>query len=89
MLVKLMGIMDLLSAVAVIMLHYDFFITWRIGLIFAAYLILKGWLFRSDIASLLDLLCGIYLFIMLLGFTTFLSWVVAVYLFQKAVFSLA
>jgi hypothetical protein len=88
MVVKLLGVMDLLSAVAVILLHYDL-LGWRIGFLFVAYLIIKGWLFREDINSIMDILCGIYMFVMLFGLTTFISWVVAIYLFQKAVFSLA
>lgn len=84
-----MGLADLLSAVAVMLLHYDVLIGWRIGLIFVAYLCIKGWIFREDITSLLDMLCGIYMFIMLFGLTTIVSWAVALYLFQKAVFSLA
>jgi hypothetical protein len=88
MVVKFLGVMDLLSAVTVILLHYDI-IGWRIGLIFVAYLIIKGWIFREDINSIMDILCGLYMFVMLFGFTTFISWVVAIYLFQKAVFSLA
>jgi len=89
MIVKLMGIMDLLCIAVIIMMHYDFLITWRIGLFFAAYLMLKGFIFRSDIASLIDGLCGIYVFVMLFGLTTFVTWIVAIYLLQKAAFSLA
>ena len=89
MVVKLMGVMDLMSAVAVIMLHYDFLMTWRIGLIFVAYLLIKGWVFREDINSMMDILCGAYVLVMLFGFATVVSWVVAAYLFQKACFSLA
>lgn len=88
MVVKLLGVMDLLSAVAVVLLHYDL-LGWRIGFLFVAYLIVKGWLFREDINSIMDILCGIYMFVMLFGLTTFISWAVAIYLFQKAVFSLA
>ena len=89
MVVKLFGIADLLSAVVVVMLHYDFFITWRIGFLFVAYLLIKGWMFREDINSIMDILCGMYMLVMLFGFTTIISWVVAIYLFQKACFSLA
>ncbi len=89
MVVKLLGVMDLLSAAVVMMLHYDFLIGWRIGFLFVAYLVIKGWLLRTDINSIMDILCGLYMFVMLFGFTTIVSWVVAVYLFQKACFSLA
>ncbi|MBW2964549.1 hypothetical protein KY363_03745 [Candidatus Woesearchaeota archaeon] len=88
MVVKLLGVADLLAAVVVVLLHYQV-IGWRIGIIFVAYLILKGWLFRVDINSIMDILCGLYMFVMLFGFTTIITWVVVIYLFQKAVFSLA
>lgn len=88
MIIKLLGLADLLSAVTIVLVHYDI-IGWRIGFIFVAYLLIKGWLFRTDINSIMDILCGIYLFVMLFGFTTIISWVVAIYLLQKAVFSLA
>ena len=89
MFVKLFGVMDLFAAAVVILLHYDVLITWRIGFLFVAYLLIKGWCFREDLNSVMDILCGIYLFVMLFGFTTIVSWVVAIYLFQKACFSLA
>ena len=82
--VKLLGLADFLSAIVVILLHYDV-IGWRIGLLFAAYLMIKGWLFREDINSLLDMLCGAYMFVMLFGFTTIVTWIIVVYLFQKSV----
>jgi hypothetical protein len=88
MVVKLLGIGDLLCAIVVVLLHYDL-IGWRIGFLFVAYLLIKGWLFREDLNSILDILCGIYMFVMLFGLTTIVTWVVAIYLFQKAVFSLA
>jgi hypothetical protein len=88
MVVRLLGIGDLLSAIVVVLLHYDL-IGWRVGLVFVAYLLIKGWLFREDLNSILDILCGLYMFVMLFGLTTIISWVVAIYLFQKAVFSLA
>ena len=88
MVVKLLGIGDLLCAIVVVLLHYDL-IGWRIGFLFVCYLLIKGWLFREDLNSILDILCGLYMFVMLFGLTTIVSWVVALYLFQKAVFSLA
>lgn len=88
MFVKMLGVTDLLSAVIVILLHYDF-LGWRWALAVSFYLIAKGWLFRESIISVVDILCGIYVFVMMFGLTTIVSWVVAVYLFQKACFSLA
>lgn len=88
MLAKLLGFGDLLATIVVLLVHYDF-LGWRWALCFAAYLIIKGWAFRESIMSVADILCGIYLFIMMFGLTTIVSWVVAIYLFQKACFSLA
>ncbi|MFH1063487.1 MAG: hypothetical protein V1729_00235 [Candidatus Woesearchaeota archaeon] len=88
MIIRLLGVADLLTAAAVLLLHYDL-LGWRIGFLFVAYLIIKGWLFRSDINSVVDILCGVYMFIMLFGLTTIATWFIVIYLFQKAVFSLA
>jgi hypothetical protein len=88
MLAKLLGIGDLLATVVVILAHYHV-IGWKIIFIFSLFLIIKGWLFRESIMSLVDILCGLYIFVMMFGFTTIISWVVAIYLFQKACFSLA
>jgi len=88
MVVKLLGAMDVFSAVVVILVHYHL-IGWRIGFLFVAYLLIKGWLFREDLNSVMDILCGLYLLVTLFGFTTVIGWIVAIYLFQKGVFSLA
>ncbi|MBT5023395.1 hypothetical protein HOK51_10905 [Candidatus Woesearchaeota archaeon] len=85
---KILGFGDLLSALAIVLLHYDFLITWRIGLLFCAYLIIKGYLFLPDVNSVLDILCGVYMFIMLFGITTPLTWIVVIYVGQKSLFSL-
>jgi hypothetical protein len=53
------------------------------------YLFVKGWVFRESLASIMDILCGIYVLVLMFGFSTFVSWIIAIYLFQKAVFSLA
>jgi len=88
MVVKIMGIGDLMTATAVVLMHYEL-IGWRTGLLFTAYILIKGWMFKGDIGSFLDMLCGAYMFAMLFGLTTFIDWIAAIYLFQKAVFSIA
>ena len=85
---KMLGIADLLTVLVIILMHFDILTGWRIGFVFSAYLIIKGALFIIDINSVLDICCGIYLFIMLFGFTTILTWVVVVYLAQKGIWSL-
>ncbi len=88
MVVKLLGIADLLSALVVVLLHYQI-IGWKTGLLFATYLVIKGIIFRKDITSLIDILSGAYMIVLSFGFSTFITWVIAIYLFQKACFSLA
>ncbi len=88
MVVKLLGIGDLLAAVVVVMMHYDL-VGWRIGLLFAAYLLIKGFMFKGDFSSILDMVCGAYIIIMMFGLTTIVDWIVVLYLFQKSVFSIA
>lgn len=89
MVVKLFGVADLLTAIVILLMHYDIFSSWRIGLIFVGYLVIKGLMFRSDFNSIIDIMCGIYMFVMLFGFTSIVTWAVVIYIFQKAIFSLA
>ncbi|MFC1723882.1 hypothetical protein ACFL0V_07110 [Nanoarchaeota archaeon] len=86
---KILGILDMLTMIVVILMHYDIFIGWRIGFLFAGYLILKGILFRGDFASIVDIVCGAWMIVMIFGVSIFVTWIVVVWLFQKAVFSLA
>lgn len=87
MFVKVLGFADLLSALIVALLHHDI-IGWRIGLIPVIYLAAKGWAFRSDWNSYVDFACAAYIFLMLFGIHTVFAYIVAIYLLQKAVFSL-
>ena len=85
---KLLGIGDLLTAIVIILLEYDL-VGWRLALFFSLYLIVKGWAFRSSLISVADILCGVYIFIMIFSSITIVSWIITIYLFQKACFSLA
>ena len=84
--VKIMGAMDFLSAIALILLHYNV-IHFQLGIIFACYLIFKGIIFMGDFASIVDLLCGVYMVLMLFHIHFFMTWVFFVWEMQKVVFS--
>ncbi len=86
MIVKLLGLLDLLTAVAAIFVQIGFF---PAGILkfFIFYLIIKGVIFIKSFSSIADLLCAGYLIAMMFGAKTFLAYIVAIYLFQKAVFS--
>jgi len=86
---KLMGLMDFASALFLMLEHFSVigpFFRPLIG--FAIYLLGKAYMYRGDIASMIDLLCGIYLIFAFLGLKTFIAFIVAGYLIQKAFFSM-
>jgi len=87
MLLKILGIFDILAAIWIILLHHGIG-SLRIGFILGLYLILKGYVFRDDWASYLDILTGVYLIFSLFATHWLLSYVFALYLGQKALFSL-
>ena len=88
MIVKLLGLIDLLAAVIAVFVHIGF-LPASFLYIFIVYLIIKGILFIKSFSSIGDLLCGIYLLAMYFGFRSFLVYLVALFLFQKAVFSMS
>ena len=86
-LLKFMGLLDLAAAGVMLLMQFDS-VPWRIGFIFAIYLIFKAVMFFHDFASILDLVVGVYTLIMLVGFTSFFTYIFAIYLVQKGLFSL-
>jgi len=81
-----MPVLDLIAMAAMLLLHFSI-LEWRPVFPFAMYLILKGVAFR-DVASIIDLVIGLYIIgIIVLGFHTFLAYIFAAYLIQKALFS--
>jgi len=62
-------------------------IPWRVGLIFASYLIIKGIAFKGDFASYVDMTIGLYMIIIPVFSPTFLTVIFLIYLGQKAFIS--
>lgn len=82
-----MPILDIFATLSMILLHFSA-IPSRIVFPFAMYLIAKGIAFR-DVASIIDLIAGAYILGMVIfGFHTFLVYLFAAYLLQKALFGL-
>jgi len=83
---KLLGFLDLLAAVFLILAQ------WNIGLSIASFLafytIGKSLLFIGNWASLVDLLAGIYMFLVIYDVHTAFSLIFALWLLQKSFFSL-
>lgn len=87
MIVKILGFIDLLIVPIIFLSPH---IPQKVVFYGAGYLITKGAFFgmAGDIASYIDILCGLY--IILLGFGiswTFLNVIVIIYLMQKAILS--
>ena len=85
---KLLGFIDLLAAIAVIVVQLGF-LGPNILYFFAAYLALKGLMFIKSLSSWLDIASAAYILLMIFGLKFVLAYFVAIYLFQKAVFSFA
>ncbi|MAG52744.1 MAG: hypothetical protein CMH62_02160 [Nanoarchaeota archaeon] len=86
MVVKLFGAMDLIAAVFFVLAQWS--IRLNVAIIIAAYLIIKSVIFLGDLASFIDLIAGVYLLLVVFDVHSMLSLVFAIWLFQKAFFSL-
>lgn len=85
--IKFFGIADLLTAAVIVLLQFSL-ISWNIAFAFAAYIVVKGIIFKGSIASYLDIASGLYMVLMFFGLKIFLAYVVAAYLAQKGILSL-
>ena len=84
---RVFGIMDLLTALAMVLGQHDI-VGARLLMVFAAYISSKAFMFKGDFASLTDLLTGVYIIFMMLGLKTFIVYILAAYLVQKGIVSL-
>lgn len=90
MIIKLLGFLDLLAALLVILVQHDAYSGWRLPLVCFIYLAIKAYAFKGDIVSMIDGLAGIYfIFLMFDLKTVIISYIIIIYLIQKAVVSLA
>ncbi len=87
MIVKIMGIIDLICAGMFLLLHYNIIAAGSCALVLF-FLVAKTIGFWGDIASFLDGLCALYMILMFFGLRTSLVFVVAIYLAQKGALSL-
>ncbi len=88
MLVKFLGVLDLVAA-AWMILAQNHIVSIRIGLVVFAYLLLKGYIFRDNWISYIDFIVGIYALFLMFGTSSMLlSYLFAIYLVQKAIYSI-
>ncbi len=87
MVVKILGIVDLLAALSILLLKFN--ITPKIMVLtLAAYLIIKGVIFIKSLTSWADIAAGIIMILAFYGWFNILTWAAAVWLTQKGLISL-
>ncbi|MFH1210720.1 MAG: hypothetical protein V1645_02275 [archaeon] len=86
MVIKLLGIMDLLTALSIILLRFGAAKTMAFAL--GIYLIIKGIIFIKSVPSMLDIAAGIIVLIAFYGYFNILTWIAAIWLTQKGVISI-
>jgi hypothetical protein len=86
MIVKFMGFLDLCTALVIFLAHHDS-IAWRFPVASSLYLFAKAYAFKGDLVSLIDLIIGLYIFAILIGWQFFITYIIIIYLLQKALFS--
>ena len=84
--IKLFGLLDLLTAVFLILAQWD--IGLSIAMILAGYLILKALIFITDWASWIDLITAGYMFLVIYDIHSAFSLIFVLWLLQKSFFSL-
>jgi hypothetical protein len=84
MIVKIMSLLDLATAIIMLLFQYGS-VKSRLLMSFIAYLLIKAFMFRGDFASFLDACIAIYMVLMIFFSVPLLTWVAAVYLIQKAI----
>lgn len=87
MIIQFMTLFDTFAAIVMLLLHYAD-IGWRIPLAFSLYLIGKAYLFWGDIPSLIDGIAGLYIILLILGYSNALTFIFAFYLVSKLLFVL-
>ncbi len=88
MIIKLFGVIDFVIAAVLI---FSFILPSNIIFYASGYLILKGGFFAlgGNLVSWIDVLCGLYLFLISLGVSfTLITVIFVIYLLQKSLFSL-
>ena len=70
MIALLLGILDLVFALLMLLMHFDILTQWRIAFFGAVYWIGKGVIFRGSFLSVLDVIAGLYFLLVLSGVQT-------------------
>ena len=86
MITKLLGILDILSALSFTLLKFN--VGKSIAWFFVIYVVIKAFIFIKDFASLVDLIAVIFFILAIFNIFPAISWVFVFWLTQKGFFSL-
>lgn len=86
MIVKILGIIDILIALTFVIAQWNF--GYYLGLVLAIYIIIKSLIFITDFASAVDLIGGIYLLLIVFNIHHIFAVVFLLWFLQKGFFSL-
>lgn len=87
MIVKFMGLMDILSVIILFLFKYGI-VSRTFVIIAAIYLFAKGVFFFRNIVSLIDFGVAIVFILALFGIYNVLTWIAMIWILQKAILSL-
>lgn len=84
--VKILGILDLITAFSVLLLRLDLAPT--LALVLGLYAVGKGIIFLRDISSIADIAAGGAIILAFYGYFNLLTWLAAIWLTQKGIVSI-
>ena len=82
MLLKLLTFLDFLGMIVLITNHFGIYY-WRISLVAGLYFLIKGFIYRWDWMSVMDMTMGVYHLLVLIGFKSWLLWIFVVFTMYK------
>ncbi len=80
------GLLDLVAAIMMLLVRWN--IGKTLGLIMALYVVVKSLVFIKDMASVVDLLAGIFFVLALFDYYNIITYILVLWLLQKGVVSL-
>lgn len=86
MLIKILGILDIMSATVLLLLRWDIGVV--LGIVLGLYILVKSFYFMTDVASIVDIGAGLFLILAALGFYHVITYIFILWLLQKGVSSL-
>ena len=85
-LIRILGLLDMICGIVILILKFGYF--QNLGIILSFFLALKSIIFIKDIASVIDLISAVFFFLAANGYYFNFTWIFALWLIQKGLFSI-